>query len=89
MFSLVSVSDKILTFLHFNHKNSSRTDLLLFQGGYGAAGGSQATVGTGGCGSGGDKYYFFLSFLVFCHLIILNSFFNAHKAKDYHLSFVS
>ena len=65
MFSLVSVSDKILTFLHFNHKNSSRTDLLLFQGGYGAAGGSQATVGTGGCGSGGEKYYLFIFLFYF------------------------
>ena len=81
MFSLVSVTDKNLTFLHSNHKNKKRTDLLLFQGGYGAAGGSQATVGTGGCGSGGEKYYFFLSFLVFCHLITLNSFLNTQKQR--------
>ena len=33
---------------------------MLFQGGYGAAGGSQATVGRGGCGSGGEKYYFII-----------------------------
>ena len=89
MFSLESVSDKNLSFLHFNHvvcghKNTRRTDLLLFQGGYGAAGGSQATVGNGGCGSGGDKYYYFYHFWYFVTLSLLT-----HKAKDYHLGFVS
>ena len=88
MFSLVSVSDKNLTFLHLNHKNTRRTDLLLFLGGYGAAGGSQATVGTGGCGSGGDKIIFFILFGILS-IDHIEQFFEHAKAKDYHLSFVS
>ena len=86
MFSLVSVSDKNLSFLHFNHKITRRTDLLLFLGGYGAAGGSQATVGRGGCGSGGEKYYFIIFGIL--SLNHIEQFFEHAKAKDYHLSLV-
>ena len=57
---------------------------MLFQGGYGAAGGSQATVGTGGCGSGGEKIIF--DILSLDHI---EQFFEHAKSKDYHLGFAS
>ena len=77
MFSLVSVSVKNLSSLHSNHKITRRTDLLLFLGEYGAAGGSQATVGRGGCGSGGEKYYFIIFGIL--SLNHIEQFFNAQS----------
>ena len=60
--------------------------VLLFLGEYGAAGGSQATVGRGGCGSGGEKYYFIIFGIL--SLNHIEQFFEHAKAKDYHLSLI-
>ena len=78
MFSLVSVSDKNLTFLHFNHKTQEelifcyfKVDMELLEA-HKLRLGQVVVVQV-------ETNITFLSFLVFCHLITLNSFFNAQS----------